>query len=243
MKRGRTRPVEPADPRRQDRVRPPRVAFRPTGMRSSALRPCLGHPLDRVAGGAEHEAVERKMAGTVEVCPIDASVAWDLRRRVLRSGRSDAEVSFTGDADPASIHLGAYVPNGDGSRGPAEGNIVRSHGDVHRRASDLHPPPSLAGVASLIPQPLPQSPTASAGVPSFRLRGMAVDPLWQGRGVGTKLWGAAADRLLQREVEVCWANARDTALEFYVKLGWQVVGGGFAGAQGLPHHLVVVRIG
>lgn len=90
-----------------------------------------------------------------------------------------------------------------------------------------------------MPQPL-GAPFRDA---SFRLRGMAVDQPWRGRGIGRELWQAAAELLSERGVRLCWANARDTALAFYVRLGWRVVGEGFEGEQGLPHHLVTVRVG
>jgi hypothetical protein len=40
---------------------------------------------------------------------------------------------------------------------------------------------------------------------------------------------------------VVWAKARDTALGFYLRLGWVVVGEGFV-YNGLPHHTAVLDL-
>jgi GNAT superfamily N-acetyltransferase len=41
--------------------------------------------------------------------PIAAVRAHDLRRRLLRAGAEDAEVSFEGDEESSSVHLGAFA--------------------------------------------------------------------------------------------------------------------------------------
>jgi GNAT superfamily N-acetyltransferase len=89
------------------------------------------------------------------------------------------------------------------------------------------------------------SPGATAARPgrrAFRLRGMAVEPAWQGRGVGRVLFRAAVDRLRASGAEVLWANSRDSALDFYRCLGMEVVGEGFVTEIGLPHHLVILDL-
>ena len=96
----------------------------------------------------------------------------------------------------------------------------------------------LVAVASFWPEPAPVRPRARAA----RLRGMAVDPAWQRRGLGRLLMAAASDLLANRGFEVLWANARDTALDFYERMGMDVVGEGFV-SVGLPHHVVVRDLG
>ncbi|MDA8391849.1 MAG: GNAT family N-acetyltransferase [Actinomycetota bacterium] len=176
------------------------------------------------------------MPAGVEIAAVSGVATWDLRRRVLRGGRADAKVTFAGDDDPTSFHLGAYVSTRTQlGLGEASGSACG---------------PGLAGVLSVLPESvLPESlHVAESGLqmgakgPSFRLRGMAVDPAWQGRKVGTALWRAAAGELRNRGAELCWANARDSALPFYAHLGWRVVGEGFTGEQGVPHHLVVIEL-
>jgi ribosomal protein S18 acetylase RimI-like enzyme len=72
---------------------------------------------------------------------------------------------------------------------------------------------------------------------------MAVDEDLQGSGVGRMLLDAAAVRMRAAGAQVAWAYARDTALGFYEKLGWQVIGDGFThGWRDLPHHFVVLDL-
>jgi ribosomal protein S18 acetylase RimI-like enzyme len=143
---------------------------------------------------------------------VGAADAYDLRRRVLRGGRPDAEVAFPEDGRPGAFHL-----------------AVRSAGEG-----------DLVAVASFSPEPAP----SRAGRRAVHLRGLAVDQAWQCRGVGRCLFEAAVARLRQEGVEVLWANARDSALGFYQRLGMEVVGEGFLLPEtGIPHHVVVLDLG
>ena len=94
---------------------------------------------------------------------------------------------------------------------------------------------ALAG-ASYAPEPLPIQPGRAA----YRLRGMAVMPEWQHQGLGSALFAAGLNELARRGAEVLWANARDTALDFYRRQDMEPVGNGFLAAGGLPHHLIVL---
>jgi GNAT superfamily N-acetyltransferase len=72
---------------------------------------------------------------------------------------------------------------------------------------------------------------------------MAVDPFRQGEGLATGLLEAAYERLRAVGVEELWAHARDTALSFYTRAGFTVVGDGFVTPDtGLPHHLVTLSL-
>lgn len=74
----------------------------------------------------------------------------------------------------------------------------------------------------------------------LQLRGMAVDDAWQRRGLGAVLLAAGLDLAASRGIDVVWANARDTAVDFYVGHGFAVVGDGFVTPDtGLPHHRVL----
>ena len=96
---------------------------------------------------------------------------------------------------------------------------------------------AVVAIATTFPQPTPHRPGARAA----RLRGMAVDPRWRGGGVGAVLLAAVVDRARADGFQVLWANARDSALGFYARHGWQVVGDGFE-SIGLPHHVVLVDL-
>jgi GNAT superfamily N-acetyltransferase len=69
----------------------------------------------------------------------------------------------------------------------------------------------------------------------WQLRGMAVEPRHQGTGVGRMLLTDAEAVLREMGAAGLWANARDSAIGFYEREGWVVVGAGYE-VVGLPHH-------
>lgn len=79
-------------------------------------------------------------------------------------------------------------------------------------------------------------------VPSQRgiqLRGMATDGNLQGQGLGGLLLEAGAVLAASCGFDLLWANARDTALNFYTRHECQIAGDGFIDENTqLPHHLV-----
>ncbi|MDQ6848225.1 MAG: GNAT family N-acetyltransferase [Candidatus Dormibacteraeota bacterium] len=95
----------------------------------------------------------------------------------------------------------------------------------------------LVGVVTVFPQDAPGHP----GVAAQRFRFMAVEPSDQGTGAGSALMKSVIGRARARGDRLLWANGRDTALDFYVRLGFEVVGEGFTESN-LPHHVVVLRI-
>jgi GNAT superfamily N-acetyltransferase len=97
----------------------------------------------------------------------------------------------------------------------------------------------LLAVGSFLPVSTPVRPGASA----VQLRGMAVEPDAAGTGLGAVVFAAAVERVRATGAEVLWANARDTAVGFYERMGMHVEGDGFVPAEtGLPHHLVVLDL-
>ena len=68
---------------------------------------------------------------------------------------------------------------------------------------------------------------------------MAVDPTTAAADVGAVLLAAGLERAFAAGAETVWANARDTALDFYRRHGFEVVGDGFVdphdGAAAPPH--------
>jgi GNAT superfamily N-acetyltransferase len=89
----------------------------------------------------------------------------------------------------------------------------------------------VVGVASFIPRD-----------DGWQLRGMAVAPEVQGQGVGRALLETAYEQLRSRGATRAWANGRDTALGFYERLGWQVVGDGFVMGTGIAHHRIQLEL-
>lgn len=78
------------------------------------------------------------------------------------------------------------------------------------------------------------------GQPAVQLRGMATAHSLQGSGIGGRLLEAGCARHQAAGVLLIWARARDAALAFYLRHGFEVEGEGFIDqATQLPHHLVV----
>ena len=72
-----------------------------------------------------------------------------------------------------------------------------------------------------------------------QLRGMATDPDHAGSGLGARLLDVGIERCRRRGDTVVWANARVTALGFYERAGFTVVGTVFETADtGLSHQIV-----
>ncbi len=83
-------------------------------------------------------------------------------------------------------------------------------------------------------------PPVNVGLFSYQLRYMAVDPDVQGRGYGSVLLARAMKDLRALGVEQLWANARDSALGFYVATGWTPVAGSqhLSRETRLPHTVI-----
>ncbi|MEQ1702029.1 MAG: GNAT family N-acetyltransferase [Ilumatobacteraceae bacterium] len=101
----------------------------------------------------------------------------------------------------------------------------------------LHLDGALVATSSWVPR-------EHDGAPAVQLRGMATDRSLQGSGLGGVLLEAGCARHASAGVPLVWANARDAALAFYLRHGFEVVGDGFIDANTqLPHHRVVRRLG
>lgn len=81
------------------------------------------------------------------------------------------------------------------------------------------------------------------GASALQLKGMAVDDTLQTSGLGRQLIDAGISLAQQRNAKIVWARARDSAIGFYEKCGFTVVGEGFIdGPTDMPHHIVVREI-
>jgi len=70
---------------------------------------------------------------------------------------------------------------------------------------------------------------------TFKLRQMAVDAAMQGKGIGAALINAADLYAVQVGKHKMILHARDVAIPFYLKLGYETVGPEFL-EVGIPHH-------
>lgn len=73
---------------------------------------------------------------------------------------------------------------------------------------------------------------------AYRLRGMATDPQFQGRQLGSHLLQTAEDILRIKNCKILWFNARETAFRFYEKNGFQSVGETFDIPYVGPHKVM-----
>ena len=136
-----------------------------------------------------------------------------LRHAVLRPGRK-ASASVYGK-DLVAVHMGAWEVT-EGGTG------------------------MLVGCATVFHEPWAGPPPEPG---AWRLRGMAVDPSRQRSGVGRQLLEGVVSAARDDGATLLWANARTTALPFYLGQGWTVAGAEFVTPDtGLPHRPIVLSL-
>ena len=97
----------------------------------------------------------------------------------------------------------------------------------------------LVACSTWLPRPWPLDQAA----PATQLRGMAVVKHLQSKGLGNILLQAGITRAKALESTYVWARARDRALYFYERNGFETIGDQFIDeATGLGHHLVMLKI-
>lgn len=97
----------------------------------------------------------------------------------------------------------------------------------------------LVACSTWLPRPWP----LDVDAPATQLRGMAVAKHLQSKGLGRILLQAGIDRAMLIGSTYVWARARDNALYFYERNGFETIGDQFIDeASGLGHHLVMLNI-
>jgi ribosomal protein S18 acetylase RimI-like enzyme len=76
----------------------------------------------------------------------------------------------------------------------------------------------------------------------YQLRGMAVDPDYRGQNIGRKLVVFSEKELEKMKVEVLWCNAREVAVDFYLKLGFEVNSEKFNIPDVGPHYVMLKKL-
>lgn len=76
----------------------------------------------------------------------------------------------------------------------------------------------------------------------YQLRGMATAAKAQGRGYGRMLLEQAEKSLKEKGVRFVWCNARIIALDFYLKMGYEVQGSVFDIPEIGPHMRMYKRL-
>lgn len=91
----------------------------------------------------------------------------------------------------------------------------------------------VLGCASVFPSPYKDVADA------WQLRGMAVSSQLQGTGIGARVLLGAIDIVREAGASLLWAHARVSALGFYRRLGFEVVGEEYLhGPLDLPHKII-----
>jgi GNAT superfamily N-acetyltransferase len=79
--------------------------------------------------------------------------------------------------------------------------------------------------------------------PAYQLRGMAVAPGLQRRGIGAALLAYAESQIVaETRVRSFWCNARIAAVGFYERQGWRAAGGVFEIEGVGPHRRLLRKI-
>lgn len=76
----------------------------------------------------------------------------------------------------------------------------------------------------------------------MQLRGMAVLPPFQRKGIGEQLVTQAENMARNREMALIWMNAREIAIPFYQKIGYQSVGNPFTIADIGIHYVMMKEL-
>lgn len=78
---------------------------------------------------------------------------------------------------------------------------------------------------------------------AWMLRGMAVARERRNQGIGERLLDAVVAIVRAADAPLLWADGRSTALRFYVREGWEVVGEEFLHTEsGVMHHKIVLPL-
>jgi thiamine transport system ATP-binding protein len=177
-----------------------------------------------------------RAAGTTALLVThDGEEAAAIADRVVRLGElGDAPELRVVELDAAATHelRRRVLRNGD-----PDATVVFDGDDdpttIHLGVEDAGG--ALLGVSTWLRRPGPVDPSPS----DRQLRGMAVDNGRRGGGIGGVLLAAGVQRSFDDGAAAVWANARDTALAFYERHGFAVVGDGFVDpVTGLPHHRI-----
>jgi predicted N-acetyltransferase YhbS len=99
----------------------------------------------------------------------------------------------------------------------------------------------VVAISSLYVVPCDLCPQAE---PAVQLQNMAVEPAVQRQGIGSAVMTEILRRLRLTDAVLLWANARDTALPFYQRFGFQTVPGSGVTSPGTgrPHHIIVLAL-
>jgi GNAT superfamily N-acetyltransferase len=103
----------------------------------------------------------------------------------------------------------------------------------------VDPTGEIVSTAVVFPEAPPWEPSAEG---AFRLRGMATDEAWRGRGIGAAVLAAAVDHVAAEGGRLLWCNARLPAVPLYARAGFERVGEEWDEPHIGPHVAMQLRI-
>ncbi len=141
---------------------------------------------------------------------VEVHVVRPLRHSGLRPGQPEESVHYKSDELDSARHF-----------------VVRD--DAHE----------VIGVGSM------HSENRVAGhpphrTPGLRVRGMAVEPEWRGKGIGSAILTQMVEIAKADGVAEVWANARVDALGIYARAGFKELSSEFE-IPGIGKHVVIAR--
>lgn len=158
------------------------------------------------------------MIEEVRVEQVSVELVRRLRGAVLRPGLPPKASIYPSDSSPEAQHFAAWFDN------------------------------KIIGVASIHPEILPKISRELLDKDflglenAWRLRGMAVDPNFQGKGIGKQILQECLKFIEQFNAAVLWCNGRATAWEFYRSLGFKIIGEQFDVPESGAHFVMMLQI-
>lgn len=174
-----------------------------------------------VTSGRDDAAVTPPNDDQFVVEQVRVEVTWALRQRVLRPHQQIADMALPGDDDARAGHFAAY---------DWAGAVV---GTATVRPDAVPPELQQAG---------PASASQLGRIVGWRLRGMATDERWRGRGVGAGVLARVLEHVGRAGGGLLWCHARTPALTFYLRAGLVAAGEPWDDARKGPHVLMWRRV-
>ena len=141
-------------------------------------------------------------------------------------------VEFTSAAATRPLRQSVLRPNQPSSELTYPGDDLKTtkHLAVKNHAG------AIVSVASIYPEAQPDSLDQGG----WRLRGMATNPDSRALGLASQLLAACREHIIQEGGAVLWCNARESAMEFYRKNQFRIIGERFE-IEGIGPHYVMRR--
>ena len=177
---------------------------------------------------------------------ISSEQVLPLRSAQLRGGQPLEACVFATDALPGAFHLGCFAGQELVSVASFFPQMLKGAEEAAPRAGesaapcvgDDIPPGAAEGVAQNLTEGAAQNSVETA----YQLRGMATAAGHGGQGYGTELLKFAIEQLKVTDATYLWCNAREAAVPFYEKNGFNKMSPKFEIAGIGPHYEMLKKL-